>query len=414
MRTGTFHGWRVVSAAFVLAAFGLGFGFYGPPVFLDAVRGRNRWPVSLVSVAVTMHFLIGAVVTANLPSLYRRFGIATVTKIGALALALGVVGWSVAAAPWQLFGATVLSGAGWVTMGIAAVNAMVSPWFVRRRPAALAIAYNGANAGGIIFSPLWASAIGVIGFPIAATAIGLIMVLITWALADLVLSRAPQQAACLPDEVSPTERAGSASVQAAQPLPGALLWRDRRFLTLAVGMSVGLFAQIGLTAHLYSLLLPPRSTQFAGPAVGLVTAMAILGRTLLGWLMPVRIDRRLVAGASYAVQIVGSIAFLVAGGTNVPLLILGVVLFGLGFGNGTFLPPLIAQAEFAREDVPRVVALIVAISQATYSLAPATFGMIREFLPAGTGLAVGAAPNLYVAAALIQGGAICAFLAGRR
>jgi MFS family permease len=189
MRTGTFHGWRVVSAAFVLAAFGLGFGFYGPPVYLDAVRERNGWPVSLVSVAVTMHFLIGAVVTANLPSLYRRFEIATVTKAGALALALGVVGWSVAAAPWQLFGATVLSGAGWVTMGIAAVNAMVSPWFVRRRPAALAIAYNGANAGGIIFSPLWAGAIGVMGFPVAATAIGLIMVLITWALADLVLSR---------------------------------------------------------------------------------------------------------------------------------------------------------------------------------------------------------------------------------
>lgn len=324
MRTGTFHGWRVVSAAFVLAAFGLGFGFYGPPVYLDAVRERNGWSVSLVSVAVTMHFLIGAVVTANLPSLYRRFGIATVTKTGALALALGVVGWSVAAAPWQLFGSTVLSGAGWVTMGIAAVNAMVSPWFVRRRPAALAIVYNGANAGGIIFSPLWAGAIDAIGFPIAATAIGLIMVLTAWALADLVLSRAPQQAACLPDDVSPTETAGSASAQAAQPLPGALLWRDRRFLTLAVGMSVGLFAQIGLTAHLYSLLLPPLGTQYAGPAVGLVTAMAILGRTLLGWLMPVRIDRRLVAGASYAVQIVGSIAFLVAGGTNVPLLILAV------------------------------------------------------------------------------------------
>lgn len=414
MRTGTFHGWRVVSAAFVLAAFGLGFGFYGPPVYLDAVRERNGWPVSLVSVAVTMHFLIGAVVTANLPSLYRRFEIATVTKAGALALALGVVGWSVAAAPWQLFGATVLSGAGWVTMGIAAVNAMVSPWFVRRRPAALAIAYNGANAGGIIFSPLWAGAIGVMGFPVAATAIGLIMVLITWALADLVLSRAPQQAACLPDEAPPTETAGSAPVQATQPLPGALLWRDRRFLTLAVGMSVGLFAQIGLTAHLYSLLLPPLGTRYAGPAVGLVTAMAILGRTLLGWLMPVRVDRRLVAGASYAVQIVGSTAFLVAAGTNVPLLILGVVLFGLGFGNGTFLPPLIAQAEFAREDVPRVVALIVAISQATYSLAPATFGMIREFLPAGTDLATSAAPSLYVAAALIQGFAICAFLAGRR
>lgn len=410
MHNGTFHGWRVVGAAFVLAAFGLGFGCYGPPVYLEAVRERNGWSVSLISAAVTMHFLIGAAVTANLPALYQRFGIAAVTKTGALALAIGVLGWSIAAEPWQLFGATVLSGAGWVTMGIAAANAMVSPWFVRRRPAALAIAYNGANAGGIIFSPLWAGAISAMGFPVAATAVGLTMVLTTWALAALVLSREPQQEARLPDEVSPTET----RVHAVQPLPGALLWRDRRFLTLAAGMSVGLFAQIGLIAHLYSLLLPSLGARYAGPAVGLVTAMAILGRTLLGWLMPARTDRRLVAVVSYAVQIVGSIAFLVAGGSIVPLLVLGIVLFGLGFGNGTFLPPLIAQAEFAREDVSRVVSLIVAISQATYSLAPATFGMIREFLPGGTDWAIGAASNLCAAAALMQTIAICAFLAGRR
>jgi hypothetical protein len=38
-------------------------------------------------------------------------------------------------------------------------------------------------------------------------------------------------------------------------------------------------------------------------------------------------------------------------------------LFGIGFGNSTSLPPLIAQVEFVDEDVPRVVALIVAIAR---------------------------------------------------
>ena len=45
------------------------------------------------------------------------------------------------------------------------------------------------------------------------------------------------------------------------------------------------------------------------------------------------------------------------------------------------LPPLIAQAEFAKEDVSRVVSLNVAISQGTYAFAPAAFGLIREFAP---------------------------------
>jgi len=409
----TFYGWRVVNAAFVLAVLGLGFGFYGPPVFLHAVRDARGWSLPLVSTAVTVHFLIGSIVTANLPALYQRFGVPMVTKAGALLLAVGVFGWATADVPWQLFAATLLSGAGWVTMGIAAVNAIVSPWFARDRPAALAAAYNGANVGGIIFSPLWVAAIDVLGFPIAAAAIGLVMVLVMWVLADHVFARTPNQVGLNPDGDGPGAPVSSVSSPTAKPLPGSLLWRNRKFIALSAGMSLGLFAQIGLTAHLFSLLLPALGAQQAGLAMGAVTVMAIVGRTLVGSSMPVSADRWLIASASYAVQIVGSIAFIIAAGTNIPVLLLGVLLFGLGFGNGTFLPPLIAQMEFVPEDVPRVVALIVAIAQGAYSFAPATFGVIREFAPSAANLVPGAAPSLYLAAALLQGLAICALLAGR-
>ena len=243
-------------------------------------RGDGRYP--LVSTAVTAHFLIGSIVTANLPALHQRFGVPVVTKAGALLLAVGVFGWAIAAAPWQLFAATLLSGAGWVTMGIAAVNAIVSPWFARDRPAALAAAYNGANVGGIIFSPLWAAAIGVLGFPIAAAAIGLVMVLVMWVLADRVFARTPNQVGLNPDGDGPGALVSSASSPTAKPLPGSLLWRDRKFIALSAGTSFGLFAQIGLTAHLFSLLLPALGAQQAGLAMGAVTVMAIAGRTLVG------------------------------------------------------------------------------------------------------------------------------------
>jgi hypothetical protein len=107
--------------------------------------------------------------------------------------------------------------------------------------------------------------------------------------------------------------------------------------------------------------------------MGLASASAIAGRTVVGWVMPVDADRRVVASANYAVQIAGSIAFIIATGTSAPLLLLGVVLFGAGIGNATSLPPLIAQAEFPEGRVQRVVALIVAVSQAAYAFAPAIF-----------------------------------------
>ncbi len=397
---GVFYGWRVVGAAFVLAIFGWGLGFYGPPVYLHAVREARGWPLALVSTAVTVHFLFGAIVVANLAGLYRRFGVANVTKAGALALGAGIVGWAVAVEPWQLFLATLFSGAGWVAMGAAAVNAIVSPWFVRSRPAALAMAYNGASIGGVVFSPLWVAMIGQMGFPAAAATIALVMAIAVWALADRILSRTPERMGLLPDGDGP----GAAAAVSRSPTQGLRLWRDFRFLTLSAGMALGLFAQIGLIAHLFSMLVPALGAGMAGLAMGGATAAAIAGRTLVGWSMPAGADRRLVACASYAVQVAGSLVLLAAGGADVALLLVGVLLFGAGIGNATSLPPLIAQVEFAKADVPRVVALIVAVAQGAYAFAPAVFGLVREFaLPGG----------VFAAAMVIQLAAIGVFLAGR-
>lgn len=409
-----FYGWRVVGAAFVLATFGWGMGFYGPPVFLRIVGETRGWSLTLISTAVTLHFLTGAVVGARLPALHRRFSTAAATKAAAVAMAVGVFGWAAATAPWQLFAAALLSGAGWGAMSAAAINAIVSPWFVRTRPAALAMAYNGGSIGGVIFSPLWVATISALGFPAATAAIGVVMALSIWALADLVFSRTPQQMGLAPDGDAPGASPISIAAPTAKPLPGLMLWRDAKFLTLSAGMAFGLFAQIGVTAHLFSLLVPALGAQQAGLAMGLVTALAVAGRTFMGWLMPIGADRRLIACAGYAVQFAGSVAFFAAAGTHVPLLFLGIILFGAGFGNATSLPPLIAQVEFVKDDVLRAVALIVGIAQGAYAFAPAAFGLLREFGPQAASPGAGAAPGLFIAAAVIQALAIIAFLAGRR
>lgn len=408
-----FYGWRVVAATFVLAMFGWGFGFYGPPVLLHQVQAARGWPVATIAAAVTVHFLFGALVVANLPRLYARFGIPAVTKAGALALALGLTGWAQAGEPWQLFAAALASGGGWVAMGAAAVNAIVARWFVRRRPAALATAYNGASIGGVVFTPLLVTGIGWLGFGGATVVAGLAMVAVVWVLADRVFARTPQGMGQTPDGDAPDAPAASPTAADARPLPGRLLWRDIRFLTLAAGMALGLFAQAGLLVHLFSLLVPALGAQDAGLAMGLATAAAIGGRTLVGWAMPAGSDRRLVACASYAVQIAGSLALVAAAGSSVPLLLLGVVLFGAGIGNATSLPPLIAQVEFAKQDGGRAVALVVAISQATYAFAPLAFGLLRSAAADGAD-AEGIAPAVFLAAAAIQAAAIAALLLGRR
>lgn len=399
----SFFGWHVVAATFVLAIFGWGVGFYGPPVFLYAVVARTGWPVALVSAAVTLHFLVGAGVVANLPRLYRRFGIAKLTLAGASLLALGVMGWALAAEPWQLFVAAMASGAGWVAMGAAAVNALIAPWFTLRRPAALGMAYNGASLGGVIFSPLWIGLIAGIGFAAAALAVGAVMVGLVAGLALLVFRHTPASLGQAPDG-----GAGRGMPEAVQreETPRRALRRDRKFLTLAAGMMLGLFAQIGLLAHLFSLLVPVLGAEATGFAMGGATLAAIFGRSLVGWGMPAKADRRLVASASYGVQMLGSLLFLFAAGHGGLGLLLAIALFGLGIGNATSLPPLIAQQEFSAAETARVVPLIVAIGQAGYAFAPAAFGLLRGGDVAGAG-------GVFLCAAAIQLAAIGCLLAGR-
>lgn len=376
--TDSFFGTRVLAATFVLAMFGWGLGFYGPPLYLHAVQTRTGWSVPLVSGAVTAHFLAGTLVVANLSRLYRGLGVPGTTLAGALCLACGILGWSRAAHPAALYVAALVSGAGWVAMGAAAVNALIAPWYVRRRPWALSVAYNGASVGGVLFAPLWAVLISSWGFERAALLLCTLMVAVVAVLAARVYAHTPRSLGQHPDgEAQPAAVSGVAS---RPDVPD--LWRDRRFLTLAAGMSLGLCAQIGLLAHLYSMLAPVLRADVAGWAVGSATAWAIGGRMLAVRLMGPGTDRRRVAGLFYGLQMAG-VAVLVLALAHPAVAWVGIALFGLGIGNATSLPPPIAQHEFSARDAARVVPLAVALSQAAYSAAPLAFGALRASGDAG-------------------------------
>src|SRR5918993_4606798 len=178
-----FFGWQVVGAAFVLAVLTWGINFYGPSVYLHALHAREGWPLSLISAAITLHFLLSAVLVVWLPALLARWGPVAVTRAGMVAAALGVAGWGNASEPWHLAPAALLTAVGWAPTSGAAINVLVSGWFDRRRPAALAMAYNGASAGGIVFVPLWAGLIAAWGFGPASLLVAVATVLMVWPMA---------------------------------------------------------------------------------------------------------------------------------------------------------------------------------------------------------------------------------------
>jgi predicted MFS family arabinose efflux permease len=294
-------------------------------------------------------------------------------------------------------------------MSGAAIPAMVSPWFDRRRPAALAMAFNGSSIGGLVFTPLWAVLISRLGFRAAALFIGLIAVTTLWWLAGRYLRPTPESMGLAPDgdQHVAADSTKSARVMDHQRVPeGLQIRRDRRFATLAVAFALGLFAQVGLLSHLFSLLVPALGATGAGGAMALITGCAVVGRTLPGMILPGGANWRMLGATVFGVQVAGSIALIVAGGSSIPLLLIGCVLFGLGVGNVGSLSPLIAQAEFARVDVARIIALVVAMNQVVFAFGPAVLGVLRDATSTTW------APIL--AAGLIQLAAALVVLAGAR
>lgn len=368
-----FFGWQVVAAAFVLAVFSWGIGFYGPSIYLHALHEREGWPLSLISGAITLHFLASAVLVAWLPALHHRFGPVAVTRAGMLATALGVLGWGHASVPWHLVPAALLTAAGWAVTSGAAINNLVAPWFDRRRPAALAMAYNGASAGGVVFTPLWALLIAGFGFADATMAVAAASLLVTWPMAKRWFGPTPQEMGLNPDGAASPPQPRRTTVRTGP------LWRQGRFRSLSISFAIGLVAQIGLLTVLFSMLAPALGEQGAGLTMSLATACAVIGRTVVGAFLPPGMDRRLAGVLNFLLQMAGSVALALAGESPI-LLLLGSVLFGLGIGNLLSLPPLIAQSEWPAEEVPQVIALVTAVNQAFYAFGPGLFGTaMQEF-----------------------------------
>jgi MFS family permease len=370
---GLYHGWRVVAAAFLVAMFGFGLGFYGPGIYLVALEARHGWSVAELSPAVTAYYVLGATLLFFcVGPLFERQGSRKVVVTGAVALAGGLVLLASVTKSWQVYAAFALMSVGWATMSGAAINIIVAPWFDQRRGQAVSWALNGASAGGIVAPPLLTFLIARVGFVVALDALALAMLAILVPVVVLVLRGKRAGEHDLADAVPALSRSLSAQ-------PGewhlVTMLRNQRFITISVAFALGLTAQVGFLTHQVAFLTPTLGAAAAGWAVSMTTLAAVLGRIAAGYIAD-RIDRRRLASANFAVQLLGM--GILATAPTAAMLYLGCVLFGLGLGNTTSLPGLIVQHEFPNRHFARIISLVVAINQFSFAFGPAILGLLQH------------------------------------
>jgi MFS family permease len=369
-----FYGWNVVAAAFAMALFSFGLGFYGLSVYVATLQRLHGWSASTVSAPVTVYYVAGALVTMVAGDLYQAWGPRAVLAAGGAAMAVGVAALGLIARPWQLYPAFLVMALGWGTMSGAAINIIVAPWFQRRRGLAISLAFNGATLGGVVVAPALILATDRLGFAGALALAALAALVTLLALAAGVMRRGPETLGLGPDgDPCSAERTATAPDRDHRRGDAVRTWR---FWSVSAPFALGLVAQVGVLTHLVALVTPTLGAGGAASVVSATTASAVIGRLATGLFID-RANRRLVSSGTLAVQIAGVALLALAPASGA--VYAGCALFGLGVGNLTTLPALILAAEWPRARFSALVGMVVGINQLTFAFGPSLVGVIRDW-----------------------------------
>jgi predicted MFS family arabinose efflux permease len=396
-----FHGWRVVAACFVVAAVAWGLGLFGSSVYLQAVTAAHGWPTAQVSSAITLFFLVSAVIQRAVSRSIDRRGPRPVLLVGTASMTTGVALIGQVAEPWQLYPCFVLLGLGWSALSTTAITTTVAPWFERHQGRSMTLAIMGASVGAIAGVPLLLLSVAELGLGGGLLAAGVAGAAVLVPLVAVVLRhRGPADIGQQPDG-GPVVNGGDAAV----PVPPAATPANRRRLlwSAATAFALALTVQIGFITHHVAVAEPLLGAAGAGLLVSATGGVALVGRLILARI----VDGVRVRHLACLVMIAQAAALLaVALWPTAPVLVAASLVYGYGVGHVTTLGPIVVRREFGATAFAAAYGTAATAIQLTSAFGPALFGLLRD----GFG---GYGPGFLIAAAMTAAGCASLFLGGR-
>lgn len=389
----SFPGWRVVAGCFFVLLINSGLAFYGLSVYLNAFSKEQDWPLSSISFAVTIFFVVGGLFGLLAARLIARFDVRAVIIAGAFicGASLAVVGQ--VEAQWQLYIAYALFAVGYALCGLVPTTTVVTRWFHRKRSIALSVASTGLSVGGIVLTPVAKRLIDDNGLSASTPWLGLIFVAATVPVTLLLVRPDPVADGFAPDG----ERL---EVGSTPPPPTGTRYRDalptRFYRAVTYGYVLALGSQVGGIQQLVKLVedrTDERTAQFAITALAATSVVARLVGGRLVTIMPMMRFTVVVAGLQ-AIALVG-----VGLSQQTLLIFVSIVLFGMTIGNLLMMQPLLIAERFGVRDYPRIFGRSQAVTIVGVAGGPLLVGWLYDvfgsyqvpYLAAAALCAVGAA-----------------------
>lgn len=274
-----------------------------------------------------------------------------ILPISILGYVAAYASYSLAQNVYHLYISAFLLGIFYLNATIIPVSMMVTNWFVKNRGLAMSLAMAGIGVGGTIFSPVLTYLLEAFGWRSTYRIMALVILVIALPTALFILRKKPEDMGLQPYGAgeAPTTSTARKSVAKKECGVGISVSKSKGqlfFWLLLIGMLCNGLINGGSLGQ-----FPPAIEELHGPAVqatiiSMYSLIGILGKIVLGWIndhygvMPSVIAGCTMFGISFIFMLMGS---------NVIMLYIMAICFGIGDAIGTVTPPLITSAVFGSE-----------------------------------------------------------------
>lgn len=271
-----------------------------------------------------------------------------IQSISVIGFAVSYASYALAQSAFHLYISAFFVGIFFLNSTMIPVSMMVTNWFVKKRGLAMSIAMAGIGLGGTIFSPLLTILLNNYGWRKTYVIMALIILVVALPTSLFILKKRPEDMGLKPYGADEQQ---TAAKRVQKVIPSVTLSvKDSRkhlfFWLLLVGMLANGLINTGSLGH-----FPPAMEELHGAAlqatiISMYSMIGIGGKLLLGWLN----DKfGIVVSTGFGCAMFGLSFIFMLMGENVNMLYMMAIVFGLGNGIGTVMPPLITSDVFGAE-----------------------------------------------------------------
>ena len=362
---GVFYGWWLggISSFIRMSSVPL---FHAMGLWFVALEAQFGWSRTQLSLAFAFTRVEGGLLGPVEGYLTDRLGARRLVFIGLLILGGGFLPFGQVRHLWMYYLAFLIMALGQGLSGWLPITTMLNNWFVRRRAMAMGWSNAGSRLGGLLLIPLLAWAIdpdfGRVGWTLTAAFLGVFFLVVALPVSRLIRNR-PEDYNLRPDgdppDPPPLARPASASSQLSQAsgdFTVAQAMRTQAFWCIAVGHALTATVIVSLMTHLAPLLTDEGfSLQTAGWVVTVYTAVSMVFQVVGGYVGG-RVPKNVGMFVFSSIQ-AGAVLIIVTFPSNIGMVYVFAVLFGIGFGGTSPLATSIRGDYFGRASFGKILGL---------------------------------------------------------